>query len=383
MWNLDRPQYTFWNMCTINQQLKSENNLFPGLEITEPLLCTSVSMSLKKKNPHKFDDYVADMALNTQPFDEVALFLCARMFGHHYTVFFHDMWINTHSSFENTTSKVYLLFCGDMKFDLLIPHDTLPSNDDEPESSFEADPNDVEMACMKLASKAEEEAQRKKDKVLNQLLQSTVVDKQGKIVPNVKPKKPITLSSRSGKGKGKGHSKTSAASEKTEKNPPQPLPLRSASPARTRLQSSKGTAGRTTHMSLDAGRVEFLKMSDKNAPELDVYGMPKNKANSSTKNIVPKRRNPSHTSLPSKSAKGAKVAVKTAKGKVLVTCHAIPKSKPPTRSIRCPWPKCKQQFPSQKDVNKHLQEKHPTYRFPCKYCNNSYQTANACYKYEK
>lgn len=353
----------------------------PAVQIREQLIswigdhrhfALRISKHILGKKGRQFDDYVADMALNIQPFDEIALFLCARMFGHHYTIFFRDMWINTHSSFDYSSSKVYLLFRGETKFDLLISRDMLPSNDDEPESWFQADPNDVEMARMKLASKAEEEAQQKTDKALNRLLHSTVINNQGKAVPNLKSKPCNYFGSRSAKGKGKGQGKSSVMPGKSTAGPSQP-----PSPARTRSQAAKGTTACTTRTSRNAGRVEFAKTSQKKPTQLDVYGRPKNSAKQSTKSTQ------GRSSVPAKSAKGSKVAVKTAKGKVVVTRHAIPKKKPSKRSIRCPRPKCKQQFHSQKDVNQHLQDKHPTYRFECRYCGSKYSTANACYKHEK
>ena len=52
-----------------------------------------------------------------------------------------------------------------------------------------------------------------------------------------------------------------------------------------------------------------------------------------------------------------------------------------TWSIKCPV--CKRQtFTFSKDLNAHLKEKHPGFRYPCQYCSKTFQTANACYKHE-
>ena len=71
------------------------------------------------------------------------------------------------------------------------------------------------------------------------------------------------------------------------------------------------------------------------------------------------------------------------KGKPIlrVKVHGIPVRKQRKWDLKCPM--CKQVYHLVKEVNDHIKDKHPKFRYKCRYCIKKYQNYASRYKHEK
>ena len=67
-------------------------------------------------------------------------------------------------------------------------------------------------------------------------------------------------------------------------------------------------------------------------------------------------------------------------GKFNIKDFVIRRHKPKKRA--CKSQVCKRKDKTQEEQNIHIKEKHPNFRFSCKYCDKKYQTFNAKWKHE-
>ena len=65
-----------------------------------------------------------------------------------------------------------------------------------------------------------------------------------------------------------------------------------------------------------------------------------------------------------------------------MTTHGIPKRLNIKHIYKCPA-NCKVACKAQKELNDHVRQKHPNFRFKCRYCALEYRTYNAQFKHEK
>ena len=94
-----------------------------------------------------------------------------------------------------------------------------------------------------------------------------------------------------------------------------------------------------------------------------------------TKHEYNKMHQPKPTPQPTKEKP------KRGKPRLQVKVHGIPVCTPWKRDIKCPV--CKQVFNLVKDVNLHVKQDHPQFRYKCKYCTKKFQNYASCYKHER
>ena len=89
-----------------------------------------------------------------------------------------------------------------------------------------------------------------------------------------------------------------------------------------------------------------------------------------------KKPKPGPSPSPRKQKKQSK------EGTLQMTTHGIPKRLNIKRIYKCPA-NCKVVCKAQKELNDHVRQKHPNFRFKCRYCTLEYITYNAQFKHEQ
>lgn len=300
-----------------------------------------------------FPDYIADMALNTQPYDHIAILLTARMCKIHVTIFQNDYWVNSYRSPEYSRSKLVLVYRGKGRYDMLRQRKDLHPKYFQPDAYFEPDDTDLWHAHLKRIAEEEAAAKAKGPKF-----------KFGTGKPKPKPKSAPKV-----KQPGK------ARAVPTPDVPVSTVTTRNK--AKKALAAAKSQSRRSTATSRKAGS-ESLPMGPTAKATKPHAAKPIILPNVKLPKRVPSVRKPKSSA----AAVATKKSIKTAKGKIAVRKYHLRKPKPKVLCLKCPRPKCKQKFPSHKDLNTHLRQYHPTFHYTCKYCNRKYQTYNGWYKHE-
>lgn len=310
----------------------------------------SVASKILEKKRLTFANYLMDMALNTTPFDEIALLCCARMFKVHFTIINNKWWFTTRRGYSTEESTVTLAFRGQLRFDILLKRDALKSRYKEPDAYFEPDADDLYRIQQERILQEEEAAKAKGPKM------------------------------KIGRGKPKGHAR--------KQHVPAPSTSGYVTGVRTRSKGLEDTAPQTPvavkpRTSQTSKRAGSLSLPESQPKRRKVSGKSQGKADpllhvADEPQAMPRRSN--RRKQPKQSAVSV---AKTNDGAIQVKQYAIRKTSKKELKLKCPRPKCKQRFPSQKQLNNHLRKFHPKFTYKCKYCPRTFFTYNGHYKHEK